>query len=93
MEVYLSQQVPVGVEAFAEFLEWSGASQSLAGVLSEVRRLKGFPLETLSRVTVLGRVHETRSTVTRVKVAPQPASLFEPPPGYRVVAEPASSEP
>jgi hypothetical protein len=43
-------------------------------------------------VTVLGRVHETRSTVTLVKVGPHPASLFLPPAGYRIVAEPPSSD-
>jgi hypothetical protein len=50
----------------------------------------GFPLETRSRVTVLGDVQETLSTVTRVKVGPAERRLFEPPPGYRL--EPDTEE-
>lgn len=87
MSLYVSRDVPVGVEAFADFLEWSGANTALAGMIDEIRRLPGFPLETRSRVIVLGKVHETVSTVTNVRVGPQPAALFEPPPGYHVVAD------
>lgn len=88
MDVYVTDRIPVGIAAFADFLDWSGASQALGGLLSELRKLPGFPMETRTRVTVLGKVHETLSTVTKVEAGPQPAALFEPPPGYRVVAEP-----
>lgn len=87
MNVYVTAEIPVGIGAFADFLEWSGATQSLPGLIEEVRRLPGFPLESRSRVTVLGRVQETVSTVTKVKAGPQPPELFEPPPGFRVVVE------
>ncbi|MFI5183707.1 MAG: DUF4412 domain-containing protein [Vicinamibacteria bacterium] len=92
MDLYVTRSLPVGVEAFAEFLEWSGASQALGGLLEEVRKLPGFPLETRSRVTVLGEVHETRATVTRVEAGPQPAALFEPPAGYQIVTEDQDQE-
>lgn len=92
MDLYVTRSLPVGVEAFAEFLEWSGASQALGGLMAEVRKLPGFPLETRSQVTVLGEVHETRATVTRVETGPQPAALFEPPPGYRIVTEDQDQE-
>jgi hypothetical protein len=36
---------------------------------------------------VLGQVQETLSTVTAIRVAPQPAGLFDVPAGYRVVKE------
>lgn len=87
MEVYVTRALPVGIEGFADFLEWTGAEAALGGVLGELRKLPGFPLETRTRVTVLGRVHETVSTVTSVKVGPQPASLFEPPRDFRLVVE------
>jgi hypothetical protein len=87
MDLYVSEEVPLGVDAFAEFLDWTGASQSLRGILDEIRKLPGFPLETRSRVSVLGKVHETRATVTRVKVGPQPSSLFEVPRDYKVRPE------
>jgi hypothetical protein len=93
MDVYLASDVGLGIDAFADFLSWSGAEQSMGGVLAELRKLPGFPLETHSRVTVGGEVHETLSTVTRIQVGPQPASLFEPPPGYRIVREPPAPEP
>ena len=83
MEVYLAR-LPVGIDAFADLVEWTGAGQALAGVMAELRKLSGFPLETRSRVEVSGLVHETVSTVTKVEVGPQPASLFEPPPGFRI---------
>src|SRR5687768_3282817 len=38
MDVYVSEALPVGMEAFTDFLEWSGASQSLAGLMGELRR-------------------------------------------------------
>jgi hypothetical protein len=90
LDLYVATDLPIGVSAFADFLEWSGATQSLAGFVEELRKLPGFPLETRSRVTVLGDVQETLSTVTRVKVGPAQRGLFEPPPGYRL--EPDTEE-
>ena len=52
-----------------------------------IRRLPGFPLQTRSRVEVMGEVQETLSTVTKVSAGPFAAGLFEPPPGYRVETE------
>ena len=59
----------------------------MGGVLAEIRKLQGFPMQTRSRVTVLDRVHETVSTITKIVVGPQPRALFEVPAGYRVLAE------
>lgn len=87
MDLYLTQDLGIGIEAFTDFIEWSGAGQSMGALLAEVRKLRGFPLETRSRVTVLDRLQETVSTITRVQVGPQPRALFEVPAGYRVVAE------
>lgn len=87
LDLYVASDLPIGVSAFADFLEWSGATQSLAGFVEELRKLPGFPLETRSRVTVLGDVQETLSTVTRLKVGPAERRLFEPPPGYRLEAD------
>jgi hypothetical protein len=92
MDVYLASDLPLGIDAFADFMAWSGADQSMGGVLTELRKLSGFPLETHSKVTVSGQVHETLSSVTKVEVGPQPAALFEPPTGYRVVQEPPAPE-
>jgi hypothetical protein len=90
MDLCVASDLPVGVNAFADFLEWSGATQSMAGLVEELRKLPGLPLETRSRVTVLGDVQETLSTVTRVSVGPFARRLFEPPPGYRL--EPDTEE-
>lgn len=87
MELYVAPDLPIGISAFTDFLEWSGATQSLSGLVAALRALPGFPLETRSRVTVLGEVQETLSTVTRVEVAPAAARLFEPPEGYRLEAD------
>jgi Domain of unknown function (DUF4412) len=88
LDVYVTDALPVGMEAFGDFLEWSGASQSLAGLMDELRRLPGFPLQTRSRVTVLGQDRETVSTVTKVKVGPLPPELFERPGDYRLQSPP-----
>jgi uncharacterized protein DUF4412 len=90
LDLYVASDLPVGISAFTDFLEWSGATESLAGFVEELRKLPGFPLETRSRVTVLGDVQETLSTVTRVRVGPAERRLFEPPPGYRL--EPDTEE-
>ena len=87
LDLYVASDLPIGISAFADFLEWSGATQSLAGFVEELRKLPGFPLETRSRVTVLGDVQETLSTVTWLKVGPAERRLFEPPPGYRLEPE------
>jgi Domain of unknown function (DUF4412) len=92
MDVYVTRGLGIGVETFADFLEWSGASQALGGLMAEIRRLPGFPLETRSRVTVLGEVQETRSTVTKALVGPQPLTLFEPPAAFPVVREEGEAE-
>jgi Domain of unknown function (DUF4412) len=92
MDLYMADDLPLGVEAFADFIEWSGAGQSMGAILTAVRKLPGFPLQTRSRVTVLDRVHETISTITKIQVGRQPRALFEVPQGYRVVAEPPEPE-
>ena len=91
IDLYLTRELPLGMEAFADFLEWSGASEALGPLLKEIRALRGFPLQTRSRVSLLGEVHETVSTVIRVEVGPSRPAQFEPPPGYRVVAEPPAA--
>ena len=52
-----------------------------------MRELPGFPLETRTRVSVLGETQETVATVTAIRVGPQPAELFEVPAGWRVETE------
>jgi hypothetical protein len=88
MLVWVAQGLPVGVETFADFLEWSGASRSLGGLLAELRALPGFPLQTRTRVDVLGEMRETVTTVTAIRVGPQPRELFEVPQGWRLEAAP-----
>jgi hypothetical protein len=87
LEVYVAPDLPLSMRDFEEFLEWSGAAESMAGLLAELRALPGFPLETRARVNLLGEEHETVSRVSRVRVAPAPAALFEPPKGYKVTVE------
>jgi hypothetical protein len=87
MDLWVTAALPVGIETFAGFLEWSGAADSLGPFLGEIRGLQGFPLQSRSRVTVMGVTHETVATVTRVKVGPHAADVFEPPAGYRLVEE------
>jgi hypothetical protein len=87
MVLWVAEDLPVGVDAFADLLEWSGASRSLGGLLARIRELPGFPLQTRTRVEVLGEVRETVSVVTTIDVGPQPRELFEVPAGWRVEAE------
>jgi len=89
MVLWVAEDLEVGVETFADFLEWSGASRSLGGLLSEIRALPGFPLRTHTRLDALGEVQETVSTVTLIRVGRQPRELFEIPEGWRVDALPA----
>lgn len=90
MVLWVAEDLEVGVETFADFLEWSGASRSLGGLLSEIRALPGFPLRTHTRLDALGEVQETVSTVTLIRVGRQPRELFEIPEGWRVEALPAA---
>ena len=92
MDLYVAKAVPLGVDAFADFLEWTGASRALGGLLAEIRRLPGFPLQTRSRVEIMGEVQETLSTVTKVTVGPFADDLFEPPPGYRLETDDTPAE-
>jgi hypothetical protein len=87
MDLWVTGALPVTMDTFTAFLEWSGAADSLGPFLDEIRRLPGFPLQSRSRITVMGKTHETLATVTRVRVGPHAASLFEPPAGYRMVDE------
>ena len=92
MVLWVAEDLGVSVDAFATFLEWSGASRSLGGLLQEIRSLPGFPLQTHSRVDVLGELRETVSTVTLIRVGPQPADLFEIPEGWTREDGPGSPE-
>jgi hypothetical protein len=87
LDVYLSRRIGASVAAFTDFLEWSGASQSMGELIEALRKLPGFPLEMRSRVNVLGEVHETVSSVAKVKVGPLADALFAPPAGWPVVPE------
>jgi hypothetical protein len=87
LDVWVAEDVAPGPGVFAEFLEWSGASQALGGLLAALRDLPGFPLETHTRLSVLGEAQETIATVTAIRVGPQPAALFEVPAGWRVEHE------
>lgn len=87
LDLYVTSAVPLGMETFASFLEWTGAQESLGPLLEAIRALPGFPLETRSRVMVLGQPQETRATVTKVRAGELPPSLFEVPAGYEVVPE------
>ena len=91
LDLYVADLGPgFGIDAFADFLEWSGASQSLSPLLDEMRRLPGFPLETQMRGKVNGALVVTTATVTRLELGPIDPGLFDIPEGYAVVAEPAS---
>jgi uncharacterized protein DUF4412 len=87
MDLWLTSALPVGIETFSGFLEWSGAADSLGPFLVEIRGLSGFPLRSRSRVAVMGETHETVATVTLVRVGAHAAGLFEPPADYRLVKE------
>lgn len=83
VELWLAGALPSGAAVFADFLEWSGAAQAMPGLVAAIRELPGFPLETRTRVSVLGETQETLVTVTRIRVGPQPPELFEVPAGWR----------
>jgi hypothetical protein len=87
VDVWVAEDLPAGASLFADFLEWSGAAQSLGPLLAAIRELPGFPLETRTRVSVLGEEQETVATVTAIRVAPQPAERFEVPAGFRLERE------
>lgn len=87
MDLWVTSALPLGIETFADFLEWSGAADSLGPMLEAIRRLPGFPLQSRSRVSVLGETQETVATVTKVKVGPHAEGVFEPPAGYRLLEE------
>jgi hypothetical protein len=92
VEAWVAEDLPVRASVFADFLEWSGAGQALSGLVTAVRALPGFPLETRMRVNVLGEVQETVSTVTAIRVAAPPSGLFDVPAGWRVVRETSTPE-
>ena len=87
VDVWVAEDLPVGAGLFADFLEWSGAAQSLGPLIAAIRELPGFPLETRTRVSVLGEMQETVATVTAIRVGPQPAERFEVPAGFRLERE------
>lgn len=91
LEVYVAD-VGVGIEAFTDFLEWSGAGQSLGSMLDELRKLSGFPLETRLRAKVNGESVATITTVTKIELGPLTPALFEVPAGFRMVEAPAAQE-
>jgi hypothetical protein len=92
MDLYLTDELPVGIEVFTRLLEWSGAELALPGILAEVRPLSGFPMQTRTRVQIAGGTQETIATVTAVQAGPIPAEQFEPPADFEVVEEPRAPE-
>ncbi len=94
LDLYVADLGPsLGIDSFADFLEWSGASLALGPVLDEMRRLPGFPLETRTRARVHGQELSVVTTVTKIELGPLGPALFEVPEGYRVVDHPEAEEP
>jgi hypothetical protein len=90
LDLYVADLGPgLGVDSFADFLEWSGASLALGPLLDAMRRLPGFPLETRVRARVYGEEVTVVTTVTKLEIGPLAPALFEVPAGYAVVEEPA----
>jgi hypothetical protein len=89
IDVWVSRELPLPMAMFAELLEWSGAAQALGGLLPEIEKLPGFPLQTASRLTIGGRTYETRGTITRITVGPLSPALFDVPAGYRTLLAPS----
>lgn len=87
MVVWVAEGLPMGIDDFADILEWSGSARALGGLLSALRTLPGFPLETRTRVDVFGDIKETVSTVTLIRAGAQPSRLFEVPEGWKVVSD------
>ncbi len=87
IDTWVTADLPVRADLFADFLEWSGATQALPGLVTAIRALPGFPLETRMRVSVLGTPQETVSTITAVRAMAVPAERFEVPAGWRIVKE------
>jgi hypothetical protein len=83
VELWVAADLP-RASVFADFLDWSGAAQALPGLVAAIRELPGFPLETRTRVSVLGESQETVSTVTKIRLGPQPSELFDVPAGWRL---------
>ncbi len=92
IETWVADDVPARADTFADFMEWSGATQALSGFLAAIRALPGFPLETRMRVNVLGELKETVSTVTLIRAAEVPAERFEVPAGWRLLDQRSSAE-
>ncbi len=94
LDLYVADLGPgIGVDSFADFLEWSGASLALGPVLDEMRRLPGFPLETRTRARVHGQDLTVVTTVTKIELGPLGPGLFDIPAGYQIVDDPAAEEP
>lgn len=87
MDVWVTDRVSIDIDAFADFLDWSGAAAAVGGLVPELRKLGGFPMETRSRVTADGRVFETRATVTSLDARKLDPALFDVPPSYAIEEE------
>jgi hypothetical protein len=87
MDVFLAPIPGLGMDAFAEFLEWSGANQSMGGLMAALKGLPGFPMETRSHVKVLGHDQDAISTLSLLRRGPIDPALFESPRDYTVVHE------
>lgn len=92
VDTWVARDLPLRADVFADFLEWSGAAQALAGLVAAIRQLPGFPLETRFRLDVFGEVRETVSTVTLVRLGRAPRGHFLVPPGWRRAREAPASE-
>jgi len=90
IDVWVSRAVGVPMSVFTDFLEWSGAADAMAGLLPQIQKLPGFPLETRSHLVTGEHTYDIVATITRIKTEPIPAATFEVPARYRTVIEPPS---
>ena len=79
----------LGVDTFADFLEWSGAEpvpRSPARRAAAAPRLP--PGDARARDKWTGESVATITTVTKIELGPLAPALFEVPAGYRIVESP-----
>lgn len=86
MDLYATTEItmPAVYDGFSK--QWGALMGPMSKMIEEMQKVKGYPVKTVGKVSVMGQNVETTTEVLEVSTAALPESLFKIPAGFKEVA-------
>lgn len=86
---WVTTDVEVDKEMMEEMQKGMGNNPAMKALAEKTKEIKGFPIEQVIEMNMMGQQMTTKMTVTKIQKGPIPAGTFELPAGYQKMQMPA----